>query len=88
MRMIDVIVHKRDGMELTDEELHYFVSEYTAGNIPDYQVSALMMAIFFRGMSERETLTLTMEMAGSGEMLSLDSIQGIKVDKHSTGGVA
>ncbi len=87
MRMIDIIVHKRDGLELTDEELHYFVSEYTAGNIPDYQVSALMMAIFFQGMSERETLTLTMEMAGSGEMLSLDSIQGIKVDKHSTGGV-
>lgn len=87
MRMIDLIMNKKRGGELTDEEIHYFISEYTAGNIPDYQVSALMMAICFQGMTERETLTLTMEMAKSGDMLQLDSIKGIKVDKHSTGGV-
>ena len=87
MRMYDLIVKKRNGGCLTKEEIHFMIKEYTAGNIPDYQMSAMMMAIFFQGMSERETLSLTMEMARSGDMLDLSEIKGIKVDKHSTGGV-
>ena len=87
MRMVDIIASKRDGNELTDEEISFFVNGYTKGEIPDYQVSALMMAIYFRGMNERETLTLTNVMADSGDKLDLSAINGIKVDKHSTGGV-
>ncbi|MBP8968939.1 MAG: pyrimidine-nucleoside phosphorylase [Lachnospiraceae bacterium] len=87
MRMVDIIISKRNGNELTDEEISFFVNGYTKGEIPDYQVSALMMAIYFNGMSKRETLTLTKLMADSGDLLDLSAISGIKVDKHSTGGV-
>lgn len=87
MRMYDIIMKKRNGGELSAEEIDFFVEGYTKGEIPDYQVSALMMAVYFRKMTERETLALTMSMAGSGDMLDLSEIQGIKVDKHSTGGV-
>ena len=87
MRMVDIIISKRNGNELTDEEIAFFVNGYTKGEIPDYQVSALMMAIYFKGMSKRETLTLTKLMADSGDLLDLSKIAGIKVDKHSTGGV-
>ena len=87
MRMYDIIMHKRNGLELTDEEIAFFIQGYTKGEIPDYQVSALLMSIYFNGMTDRETLTLTMEMAHSGDMLDLSQVHGVKVDKHSTGGV-
>lgn len=87
MRMYDIILKKRNKEELTDEEIAFFVKGYTEGSIPDYQASALCMAIYFSGMSEREIATLTLEMAHSGDMLDLSKIDGIKVDKHSTGGV-
>lgn len=87
MRMYDIIMNKRNGKELTDEEIRFFIEGYTKGEIPDYQVSSLMMAIYFRKMTARETLTLTLAMADSGEKLDLSAIHGIKVDKHSTGGV-
>lgn len=87
MRMYDIIKHKRDGLELTPEELNFFVAGYVNGTVPDYQAAALAMAIFYQGMTERETGWFTNEMAYSGEMVDLSPIPGIKVDKHSTGGV-
>ncbi len=87
MRMYDIIAAKRDGRELTDEQIDFFVSGYVSGDIPDYQASALCMAIFLRGMSDRETARLTMAMATSGDVMDLSSLSGVTVDKHSTGGV-
>lgn len=87
MRMYDIIEHKRDGRALSDEEIGFFVNGYVAGEIPDYQASALLMAIFLRGMDARETTTLTLAMEHSGDVVDLSSLPGIKVDKHSTGGV-
>lgn len=87
MRMYDLILKKRQGNALTKEEIHTMIREYTDGLIPDYQMSAMMMAICFQGLDKEETYELTMAMAQSGEMLDLSQIQGIKVDKHSTGGV-
>lgn len=87
MRMYDLIMKKRDGGELSKDEIEYFIEGYTHGSIPDYQASALAMAIYFRGMNDEETANLTLAMANSGDVLNLDRIDGIKVDKHSTGGV-
>ena len=87
MRMYDVIMKKREGGELSTEEINFFIQGYTKADIPDYQVSALMMAIYFRGMNKRETADLTMAMVNSGQVMELASIEGKKVDKHSTGGV-
>ncbi|KQL53645.1 thymidine phosphorylase [Heyndrickxia shackletonii] len=87
MRMVDLIEKKRDGKELSTEEIQFIINGYTNNTIPDYQVSALTMAIFFQGMTERERADLTMAMVNSGDTIDLAGIEGIKVDKHSTGGV-
>lgn len=87
MRIVDIIKNKRDGKVLSKEEIEFFVKGYVAGEIPDYQASALLMAIFFQGMNDRETGELTMAVANSGDTMDLSPIGGIKVDKHSTGGV-
>lgn len=87
MRMYDLIMKKRNGESLTKEEIQFMIREYVADHIPDYQMSAFLMAVYFRGMSEEETLAMTQEVAHSGEMVDLTSIQGVTVDKHSTGGV-
>lgn len=87
MNILEIIEKKRDKKELTKEEIQFFITEYTNGNIADYQESALIMAIFLNGMTKQETTYLTMAMANSGEILDLSKLQGIIVDKHSTGGV-
>ncbi|MCQ2801074.1 MAG: pyrimidine-nucleoside phosphorylase [Bacilli bacterium] len=87
MRMVDIITKKRDGGKLSDEEIEFVVNGYVDGKIPDYQVSSLLMAIVFKGMSNDEIVTLTDRMEHSGDVMDLSSIPGFKVDKHSTGGV-
>lgn len=87
MRAVDLIRKKRDGMELSGEEIAYLVQGYSEGTIPDYQMSAWAMAVYYQGMSARETADLTLSMASSGDTIDLSSIHGVKVDKHSTGGV-
>ena len=87
MDFIEIIEHKRDGKNLTKEEIHYFIENYVKGNIPEYQVSSLLMAIYLKGMNIDEISNLTYEMMYSGEVWDLSSIPGLKVDKHSTGGV-
>lgn len=87
MRMYDLIMKKKQGEVLTKEEIDYMIAGYTKGEIPDYQISAMMMAVCFQGMNEEETLNLTLAMRDSGDVLNLSRIEGVKVDKHSTGGV-
>ncbi|MDU1844303.1 MAG: pyrimidine-nucleoside phosphorylase [Niallia nealsonii] len=87
LRMVDLIEKKRDGLELTKEEISFIIQGYTDGSIPDYQMSAFAMAVFFRDMTESERAELTMAMVHSGDVIDLSAIEGIKVDKHSTGGV-
>ena len=87
MRAVDIIEKKRDGHPLTEEEIRFFIQGYTNGDIPDYQASAFTMAVYFQGMNEEETAIMTDAMMHSGETIDLSAIQGVKVDKHSTGGV-
>lgn len=87
MRMVDLIEKKRDGFELTKEEIDFIIDNYTNGNIPDYQMSAFAMAVFFKGMNDIESTNLALAMLNSGDAMDLSMINGVKVDKHSTGGV-
>lgn len=87
MNTYDLIIKKRNGCELSEEEISYLINNYVRGVLPDYQMSAFLMAVYFRGMTGKETLFLTNEMIKSGDTLNLDSIKGVKADKHSTGGV-
>lgn len=87
MRMYDIIEKKKKNIELSEKEINFFVNGYTNGDIPDYQISALLMAIYFNGMSDNELSYLTLAMANSGDTIDLSSVNGITVDKHSTGGV-
>ena len=87
MRMVDIIEKKRDGQELTTAEINFFIEGYTKGEIPDYQASALAMAIYFQDMNDRERADLTRAMVETGDTIDLSAIDGGKVDKHSTGGV-
>ena len=87
MRAVDIIINKRDGKELTPEEIRFFIGEYTRGEIPDYQAAAWLMAVMLRGMTSRETADLTLAMAHSGQTLDLHDIAPLVVDKHSSGGV-
>jgi len=87
MRTVDLIHRKREGEELSAEEISYLVEGYTQGTLPDYQMSAFLMATVFKGMSDGEVSALTNSIIGSGEKLDLSDIPGVKVDKHSTGGV-
>ena len=87
MNALDIIIRKRNGEKLSDEEIRYFINGYTRGDIPDYQASAFTMAVYFQGMDEEETFSLTDAMRLSGDVMDLSAIKGVKVDKHSTGGV-
>lgn len=87
MRIYDIILKKRNGEELSKKEIDFIISGYVKGDVPDYQMSALLMAIYFKGLNKRETIDLTAAMINSGEVIDLSKIKGIKVDKHSTGGV-
>ncbi|MGD9605247.1 MAG: pyrimidine-nucleoside phosphorylase [Bacilli bacterium] len=87
LRAVDLIIKKKQGLALNQDEIHFLIQGYLSGNIPDYQISSLLMAICFQGLNENEQLALTLEMLNSGEQIDLSSINGICVDKHSTGGV-
>ena len=87
MRAVDIIQKKRDGLELTSQEIQWLIEGYVDGTVPDYQMAAFAMAVYFKGMTTREISDLTMTMVGTGEQFDLSKIAGIKVDKHSTGGV-
>lgn len=87
MRAVDIIQKKRDGLELSSQEIEWLIEGYVAGTVPDYQMSAFAMAVYFKGMTTREISDLTMTMVGTGQQFDLSAISGIKVDKHSTGGV-
>src|SRR3989339_1570845 len=87
MRMYDLIYKKRNGAELSKEEINFIIGGFTKGEIPDYQMAAFLMTVYFRSMTARESTDLTMAMVDSGERVNLSQIKGFKVDKHSTGGV-
>ena len=87
MRAVDLIQKKRDGQELTSSEIQWLIEGYVAGTVPDYQMSAFAMAVYFKGMTTQEISDLTMNMVKTGQEFDLSAIEGIKVDKHSTGGV-
>ena len=87
MRMVDLIEKKRNGHELNKAEIDFIIEGYTKGDLPDYQLSAFAMAIYFQGMTQEERVNLTQAMVESGDQIDLSKIEGIKVDKHSTGGV-